>query len=153
MSQNPSAGGNVAKQTLAAVNLDLAIKMRVRGAHWNEIADKCGYSSPAAALKAVGSAMSKAVARAEETADQLRDTASMRLEALLSEAWDMIESQSVMDEDGNIMDDRPVRLKAVTTAQRIVAEKAKLDGLYQNLKGAEDQDRIIIIGLDPEDVV
>ena len=82
---------NVAAQAMAAVNLDRAIKLRVRGAHWNEIAAQCGYSTPAAALRAVGDAMAAATQRATETADQLRDTANLQLDALLGEAWKMMD--------------------------------------------------------------
>lgn len=149
---------NVAEQAVAAVKLDQAIKMRVRGAHWNEIAAKCGYPSPAAALKAVGDAMAAATQRATETADQMRDTANLQLDALLAEAWDMIEETApeTYDADGNPLstDDRAVRLRAVDEARRLIESKAKLNKL-DKLDDTDPDDvmKIQIVGLDPSDII
>lgn len=158
MAGNEAPKGNVAKQAVAAENLTKAIKMRVRGAHWSEIADQCHYSSPAAALSAVGAAMAAATQRATETADQMRDTANLQLDALLAEAWDMIEETApeTYDADGNPLstDDRAVRLRAVDEARRLIESKAKLNRLGD--KPEQDPDdvmKIQIVGLDPKDIV
>lgn len=150
---------NVAQQTLDAQNLARAIKLRVRGAHWHEIAAQCGFTSPAAALAAVGRAMEEATQRATETADQMRDTANMQLDALLSEAWDMIEERApeTYDAEGNALstDDRAVRLRAVDEARRLIESKAKLNRL--NDKPEQDdggeQGGIRIIGVAVEDII
>ena len=135
-------GDNVAKQAVAAVNVDRAIRMRVRGAHWGEIAQQCGYPSPATALKAVGEAMAAATQRANETADQMRDTANLQLDALMNEAWKMLDESApeTYDADGNplVADDRAVRLRAVDEMRRIVDAKAKLNRL-DRIEGEEDQ--------------
>lgn len=149
---------NVAQQTLDAQNLARAIKLRVRGAHWNEIAAQCDFSSPAAALAAVGRAMEEATQRANETADQMRDTANMQLDALLSEAWDMIDERApeTYDADGNPLssDDRAVRLRAVDEARRLIESKAKLNGVKPPEQDPEqDQGGIRIIGVAVEDII
>lgn len=150
--------GNVAQQTLDAMNLDRAIKLRVKGAHWSEVASECGYPSPAAALRAVGAAMSAATLRAEETADQMRDTAQLRLESLLRDAMGMIapvESERY-DSEGNPMgteDDRAVRLRAVDEARRLVADIAKLQRLDKVREDAAEALTVRIVGLDPNDLI
>lgn len=130
---------NVAAELLAQQRLDRAMKLRVRGAHWSEIADKCGFTdsegrpSPAAALRAVGDAMAAATLRAEETADTMRDTANLRLEHLLSETLDMLDADApaIYDENGNELtpDDRAVKLRAVDEARRLVESITKLNGV------------------------
>lgn len=150
---------NVAQQAVSAASLDRAIKLRVRGAHWGEIAAQCGYPSPGAALRAVGEAMAAATQRAEETADQMRDAANLQLDALLGEAWKMIEAEApdVYDAEGNLLpaDDRPVRLRAVDEARRLIESKAKLNRLTDKAPPEEDPDDsgIRVIGIDPADVV
>lgn len=145
---------NVAEQAVDAANLDKAIKMRVRGAHWSEIARACGYSSQAAALKAVGDAMAAATQRAAETADQMRDAANLQLDALLGEAWTMLEESAPYDEDGNQQDDRAIRLRAVDEARRLIESKAKLNKLSDRQAETEDDVlKIRIVGVDPADIV
>lgn len=134
---------NVAAELLAQQRLDRAVKLRVRGAHWSEIADKCGFASPAAALRAVGDAMAAATLRAEETADTMRDTANLRLEHLLSETLDMLDADApvVYDQDGNELtpDDRAVRLRAVDEARRLVESITKLNGITAPKADDDDQ--------------
>lgn len=150
---------NVAQQAVAAVKLDQALRMRVKGAHWSEIAAQCGYSSPAAALKAVGDAMAAATQRATETADQLRDTANLQLDALLGEAWKMMDETApeTYDADGNplAMDDRAVRLRAVDEARRLIESKAKLNGVTAPKRGEaeDDSSAIRIIGVAVQDII
>lgn len=125
---------NVAQRTLDAQRLQKALKMRVRGAHWGEIADRCGYPSPAAALRDVGEAMEAATQRADESADQMRDTANLQFDALMAEAWDMLEAEApeTYDRDGNPTgpaDDRAVRLRAVDEIRRLVESRLKLNGV------------------------
>lgn len=154
MAGNEAPKGNVAKQAVAAENLTKAIKMRVRGAHWSEIADQCRYSSPAAALSAVGTAMAAATQRAAETADQMRDTANLQLDALLAEAWDMIESDAPYDEDGNQPDDRAVKLRAVDEARRLIEAKNKLNGVVApKAEAGDENDGIRIIGVAVQDII
>lgn len=150
---------NVAQQVLNAQNLASAIRMRVRGAHWSEIADTCDYSSPAAALRAVGDAMAAATQRAEETADQMRDTANLQLDALLNEAWKMLDEEApeTYDADGNLLasDDRAVRLRAVDEARRLIESKNRLNGVAAPKRDDPDQESsgIRIIGVAVTDLV
>lgn len=150
---------NVAQRALDAVDLAEAMRLRVRGAHWNEIAARCGYPSPAAALRAVGEAMAAATQRATETADQLRNTASMQFDALLSEAWTMMETEApeAYDAEGNLIpsDDRAVRLRAIDEARRLIEAKAKLNRLGDKPKEDENaaSGGIRILGVAVEDIV
>lgn len=151
---------SIAQDVLNAQNLERAIRLRVRGAHWSEIADSCGYSSPAAALRAVGEAMADATRRTEETADQMRDTANLRLEHLLKSTLDMLDADAPVtrDADGNELfdDDRPVKLRAVDEARRLILDQARLNGVDKPAKDTGDGDEIPtirIVGLDPKDLV
>lgn len=149
---------NVAEQAVAAVQLDRAVKMRVKGAHWNEIAAACGYSSPAAALKAVGEAMAAATARAEATVDQYRDEAELRLGSLLKSTLDMLDEEApeTYDGEGNPLgsDDRAVRLRAVDEARRIIGDIGKLQGLDKVKQDEPDESGgIRIIGVAVEDII
>lgn len=151
---NKVSDDNVARQMLAAVQVDKAMKLRARGAHWGEVAEACGYSSPGAALRAVGEAMKAATARAEMTADQLRDEANLRLENLLREALDMIPQETFYGEKGQELDDRAVRLRAVDEARRIVESLAKLNRLHEKDESSDSNNlRIEIVGLDPLDLI
>lgn len=150
----------IAQEVLDQQNLDRAIKLRVRGAHWSEIADACGYATPAAALRAVGEAMADATRRSEETADQMRDTANLRLEHLLKATLDMLDADAPVqyDEDGNELspDDRAVKLRAVDEARRLVTDITKLNGVDKPAKDpgdGEDVPTIRIVGLDPKDLI
>ena len=152
--------GNIAQDALDAQNLDRAIRMKVRGAHWSEIAKQCGFSSPAAALAAVGEAMAESTRRAEETADQMRDTANLQLDTLIGEAWDMLDADAPLtyDQDGNPLapDDRAVKLRAVDEIRRLVIERAKLNGYDKPDKGDDnkgDVQTIRIVGIDPKDLI
>lgn len=151
------AADNVAQQTLDAQNLKRAVDLRARGAHWNEIAEACKFSSPAAALKAVGEAMAAATMRAEETADQRLDTANLRLEHLLRQTLNMLDEDApeTYDQDGNpqIGDDRAVKLRAVDEARRLVESMAKLNKLDKQTGEAEDTLKIQIVGIDPKSIV
>ena len=120
---------NIAADVLAADQVRKAVDLRVRGAHWNEIAQACGYPSPAAALKAVGEAMAASTQRATETADSMRDTANLRLEHLLRETLGMLAADAPMDLEGNQPDDRAVKLRAVDEARRLVESITKLNKL------------------------
>lgn len=148
---------SIADDLVAAQNLDRAVKLRVRGAHWNEIAAACKYPSPAAALRAVGEAMAAATMRAEETADNMRDTANLRLESLLRSTLDMLEDEAPVtyDEDGNPLaaDDRAVKLRAVDEARRLVESITKLNGVTAPKEDpGTDKSRIVVVGLDVRDI-
>lgn len=126
-------GDNIADDLLAAQQLDRAVQLRRDGANWTEVAKACGYSSPRAALAAVGAAMAAATARADMTADQHRDEANLRLDHLLGETLRMLkeEAPDTYDNEGNPVatDDRTVRLRAVDEARRIVESQLKLNGV------------------------
>jgi hypothetical protein len=149
---------NIAEDALRADALRHAIRLRVKGAHWSEIADACGFPSPAAALAAVGRAMADATLRAEETADSMRNTANLRLEHLLGETLRLLESDAPVryDEDGNDVtpDDRAVKLRAVDEARRLVESITKLNGVATPDKdtGADGPMQIQIVGVDPADL-
>lgn len=149
---------NIAQDAADAERRTKAIRLRVRGAHWNEIAERCGYPSAAAALRDVGEAMAAATQRAEETADQMRNTAQLRLESLLSDTLDMLDADApfVYDEHGNSFqpDDRAVKLRAVDEARRLVESIAKLNKLDKtDDQGKADVPTIRIVGIDPSDLL
>lgn len=148
---------NIAQEVLDAQNLDRAVRLRVKGAHWDEIAARCGFSSPAAALRAVGEAMAAATQRATETADQMRDTANLQLDSLMREAWTMLEESApeTYDAEGNplVSDDRAVKLRAVDEIRRLVESKAKLNKLDARQSEADDSSGIRILGVAISDVV
>lgn len=150
---------NIAQDVLDAQRRERAVKLRVRGAHWSEIAQACGYASAAAALADVGRAMTEATRRADETADQMRDTANLRLESLLRSTLDMLDQDAPerYDEDGNPLeaDDRAVKLRAVDEARRLVADIARLNGVDKPSKdeGGDNVKTIRIVGLDPSSIV
>lgn len=149
---------NIAEDLLAAERLNRAVKLRARGATWPEVARECAFNdrdgnpSPAAALRAVGEAMAAATLRAEMTADQHRDEASLRLDHLLSEALGMMKPQrfTIVDENGNEreVDDRSVRLKAVDEARRLIEAQLKLNGVTapkaDESAGANEGIRIVL---------
>lgn len=149
---------NVAQQALDADRRARAIELRVRGAHWSEIARACGYPSPAAALADVGKAMAAATLRADETADTMRDTANLRLEHLLGEAMKMLNEDAPVqyDSEGNEVgsDDRAVRLRAVDEARRLVGDITKLNGVRPpEADDGDDKLTIRIVGVSPEDLI
>ena len=150
---------NIAQEVIDQQRLTKAVLLRVRGANWAEIASACGYPSPASALRAVGEAMAAAGQRAAETADQMRDTANLRLEHLLQQTMTMIEEDAPerYDEDGNLtaLDDRAVKLRAVDEARRLVADHAKMNGYEKPDREAEDRKRVRveIVGIDPSEIV
>jgi hypothetical protein len=149
---------NIAQEALDANRRERAIKLRVRGAHWSEIRDACGYPSASAALRDVGEAMAEATMRAEETADSMRDTANLRLESLLKSTLSMLDQDAPVryDDEGNELadDDRAVKLRAVDEARRIVESITKLNGVAAP-KAEPDQDDsgIRIVGVRIEDIV
>lgn len=144
---------NIADQAAAAEKVARATTLRIRGAHWNEIAVACGYSSPAAALKAVGEAMAAATQRAEESADQMRDTAQMRYDMLLNKTIGMLNETAPYDENGVQPDDRALRLRAVDEARRLIEAGLKLNGVAGADPGSSDPLTVRIIGVDPTDIV
>jgi hypothetical protein len=150
---------NIAEAAEAADRRTRAIRLRVRGAHWSEIAERCGYPSTSAALQDVGRAMAEATQRAEETADSMRDTANLRLEHLLSETLDMLDADAPVryDEDQNeiVADDRAVKLRAVDEARRLVEAITKLNGVSTPAGEANDGSpmKIQIVGINPSDLV
>jgi hypothetical protein len=151
---------NIAADVLAAQRRERAIELRVKGAHWSEISSACGYPSPAAALADVGRAMADATRRAEETADMMRDTANLRLESLLRSTLDILDEDSPerYDDEGNslFVDDRPVKLRAVDEARRLVADITRLNGVDKPEKTEGEGEgalTIRITGLDASDLV
>ena len=151
------AEDNIAQAVLDAQRLERAVRLRVRGAHWSEIADSCGYASPAAALADVGRAMAQATLRVEETADAMRDTANLRLEHLLRSTLDMLDQDApeTYDAEGNPLssDDRAVKLRAVDEARRLVADIAKLNGVKPPEAEERDDSGIRILGVAVQDAI
>lgn len=149
---------NIAADVLAADRRATAIKLRARGATWPEVARVAGYDSPAAAHRDVGRALEEATMRAETTADQHRDTAHMRLEYLLSEAMDIIGTETMHDLEGNPVgtDGRVITLRAIDESRRLVESLAKLNGVATPAKeetGSLGPMRIEIVGVDPGSII
>ncbi len=148
---------NIADAALAADKVRRAIELRTRGAHWGEIATACGYTTPGAALQAVGNAMADATQRASETADMMRDTANLRLESLLRSTLTMLDADAPVtyDQDGNenSPDDRAVKLRAVDEARRLTESIVKLNGVKPPEEKERDESGIRIIGIAVEDLI
>lgn len=149
--------GNVAEQAIDAQRAVKAAHMRRRGAHWNEIADRLGYPSPAAALKAVDGYRTAAESEAAESAEMLRHTANGQLDDLVAAAWGILDSAGDVDLDGNVSPQTAaaVQLRAVDELRRLVEAKVKLNGaeVKAAVEVSAEPDRIELIGLDPRDVV
>jgi hypothetical protein len=139
--------GNIADDALRATQLKKAVRLRSRGAHWNEVAEACGYPSPAAALRAVSEAMRDATARAEQTADDYRNEAELRLSSLLRDTLDML------DYEDPERDDRLTRLRAVDEARRLIADLGKIQGIDKIEAEPSDALKVQIVGLTPEDLI
>lgn len=148
---------NIAQDALDAQNLDKAVRMRAAGHHWTEVAKACGFPNARAALKAVGDAMAEATMRAELTVDQYRDEANLRLERLLKDTLDMLgqDAPETYDAEGNpqFSDDRPVKLRAVDEARRLVADIVKLNGADQPTEDKDTVAQVLVVGINPEDIV
>ena len=152
---------SIAQETLDAVNLARAVRMRVRGVPWRKVADECEFPSVRACVEAVGKARAEAVARAEQTVDDYRDEAVLRYEFLLGEAMGMIEAdpQPKFDKEGieiGTEDDRAVRLRAVDESRRLTEALAKLHGADKPEAAEDDGDEpltVRVIGINPADLV
>lgn len=144
---------SIAQSAIDAERVAKAVVLRVRGCHWNEIASACDYPSPAAALRAVGEAMAAATQRAEESADQMRDTAQMRYDMLLGKTIEMLNESAPYDENGGQPDDRALRLRAVDEARRLIEAGLKLNGVAGAEAGGRDEGGIRIVGVAVEDIV
>lgn len=149
---------NIAADALAASRREQAVRLRARGATWPEIVRACGYDSPSQALRDVGAAMAEATMRAELTADQMRDEASLRLDVLFNEAMQLVGTETTLNLDGEPVgtDGRLITLRAIDEARRIVMDKAKMDGIAAPAKAEEEKAgpmRIEIVGVDPSELI
>lgn len=150
-------GTSIAQEVLDAQRLDKAVKMRVKGALWSEIAQVCGYPSPASALRDVGRAMAAATQRAEETADMMRNTFRMRYDAIVAEAWSLYDDTApeTYDADGNplVSDDRAVKLRALDEIRRATEATIKLEGLKPPESETEKAAVIKVVGISVDQIV
>ena len=73
-----------------------ALKLRLSGASYREIADRLGYGGPSGAYKAVSSELSR---RLTEPADELRELELARLDRVQMSLWKLLTSVEVLPED------------------------------------------------------
>ena len=103
-----------------------ALKMRVAGATWGEIAKTCGYKHSGTAFNQAHSILKEHEA---EAADEYRKVADMRLDVLLRAVWDKATGCIEVDPQtgANIIIEPD--LEAMAMVLRIEARRAKLMGL------------------------
>ena len=88
-----------------------ALELRKAGATFEQIADSLGYAFPAAAAKAVKTALKRTI---QEPADEVRELELARLDAMLFAIWPRVKQ-------GN--------LQAIDRALKIMARRAEYLGL------------------------
>lgn len=117
----------------ARVRAGNAVALRLLGQSYPQIATTLGYASRQAAHAAVRRSLRDT---ARESADEARLIMSQRLDALLVEAWSVIESvppvvnggRVVLDADGAAVLDMRAKLDAIKAALLIEERRAKLLG-------------------------
>ena len=119
-----------------------ALKLRLAGATFQEIADKVGYAGRQSAQKAVTKAMQDTI---QEPADELRRLEMMRLDRLQLAVW-----PAAMRGD----------VKAVTAVLRIMVRRSNLLGLDAPRRldirhAVEEEARRLAqeLGLDPDEII
>jgi hypothetical protein len=95
--------------------VEQAIRMRIAGAQWAEIATACGWSDKSSAYNAVNSVLKGTL---REAADELRTLEVLRLDALLESIWPQATPSN-----------RQPNLRAVDRVLAIMERRAKLLGL------------------------
>jgi hypothetical protein len=121
-------------ETIAKVTR--ALQLRIANRTWDEIAEMVGYSDRAAAYNAVKREMDKRREQAAETAEQLRDIESERLDAMAVAAMEILKTihyatanGKVVEYDGRILEDDGPRLAAIDRLLRISESRRRLFGL------------------------
>lgn len=119
-----------------------AVDMRLGGATYNEIADRLGYASKAAAYVDITRALEASVAEQRRSVEAYRQEELQSLDVLLAEAWTVLRREHVTvshgkiikDETGEkLVDDGPV-LQAIDRILKIRERRAKLLGLDAPMK-------------------
>lgn len=95
-----------------------ALQLRLQGYDWGEIAETIGYADGKAAARATEGALVKQLGASEESRQQMRQMAGIRLDRLLQAVW-----QRATDTED------PEQLNYVAQARQLIAQHAKLYGL------------------------
>lgn len=141
-----------------------AIKLKLAGATWDEVAEACGYSSRGAAHADIQREMERRREVEKEELDALRQVETDRLEALWATAWALLQRKNVTVSHGKVIyitdpetgekmalqDDAPT-LMAIDRLVRISERKAKLLGLDAPLQVEHGGNiRYEVVGISPE---
>ena len=112
-----------------------ALRLRLQGKSYQQIADELGYATPSGAHQAVKKALARTV---QEPADELRKVESDRMDAMLSYMWPRVEKGDP---------------RAVEVAMKLAERRAKLLGLDAPEQIETKQDiTVSIVGVNPEDI-
>lgn len=127
-----------AQQAATAERRTKAIRLRLEGEDWQDIADKLGYSSRGAACTDVNRALATRVAEMGSTLEVYREAELMRLDQLTVEVWRVLRARHYLISQGETVEDpetgRPLlddgpSLQAVDRLLKIQDRRAKLLGL------------------------
>lgn len=117
------AGVSKAKRAEVAQRRADAIRLRIAGLEWQEIADRLHYASKGAACTDVTRALQERAADRDQAVDEMRTLETMRLDRIMAGLWPKAAS-------GNA--------RAADTVVRIIDRRCKLNGL--DVRGIAEQD-------------
>lgn len=135
MAQKP--GTPEAVQADVAARRTKAVKMRLEGKTWQEIADALGLPNRGAAYNDVSRALAQAREELAQSAEDFREMELQRLDALTAKVHEVLERQHVVvtpggkivyDGDVKLVDDGPT-LAAIDRLVKIGESRRKLLGL------------------------
>jgi len=137
---------NIAKEVDQIRRRAEAIRLRIEGKPWQEIADLCGHSDKAAAYKDVQRALDERRTQLGLDTDQLLELELAKLDAMEAAAWKVLRTKHLTVSHGRVItitkndpaggeaetveleDDGPV-LAAIGTLLRVGERRSKLLGL------------------------
>lgn len=147
-----------------AIRRNEAIKLKRAGKSWQEIADLLGYDSRGTAFNDVKRAKEEARAELKETVEGERETDLERLDAMLAEAWRVMEAGHLAVSGGKVvmvgpeggespLADNGPKLEAIRTLLRVLERRARLLGLDAPTRvEAEGSLEVRVVGVDVEDL-
>lgn len=138
---------NIGQQAVEASRRKAASQMRMDGYLWPEIAERCGYDSPAQAFADVVHGLRADRAAYEETVDDLRELEYARLEKYSRMAMETAETLAEANPEGD-------NVKAIDLLRKLSVEKINLKGLKAPAQlEITSHTRYTIEGFDPDDLV
>lgn len=115
-----------AQQAATAERRAKAIQARLSGLDWQTIADRLGYSSPAAACKDVSRALEQSRKAAQKAGEDLRALELARLDRMQAALWPKVVKGDT---------------RAADTVLRVMQRRARLSGLDSEQGGGSEVDR------------